>query len=287
MLKSLETYRILATFSLINKYFWKTKIGPIFSIVLPFIFMLIYFVLGSSSNSSDKLSYFISGFPAYLSMSIIPLSIVTLPSMNIEFKNSILLRKIKTSGINKFEYNLICLIYFFVASIVFSIITIILFLLFCVNNIQKLDSINWGTLTYGIIILSLVSICFGMFISTFIKTSLSAQLIGFAIFIITLTFSGQFIPIQVISSVDAIKYISLLSPLNYATNIFNVASLSATNGSSNSIFDFVNDFSFAGFEGQSILLYNVWQKIVFTFVPFLLIAVFETLSIYFFKWTGR
>ena len=77
MLKRWEKYRILATFSLINKYFWKTKIGPIFSIVLPFIFMVIYFVLGSSSDSGDKLSYFINGFPTYLSMSIIPLSIVS------------------------------------------------------------------------------------------------------------------------------------------------------------------------------------------------------------------
>lgn len=287
MLKRWEKYRILATFSLINKYFWKTKIGPIFSIVLPFIFMVIYFVLGSSSDSGDKLSYFINGFPTYLSMSIIPLSIITLPSMNIEFKNSILLRKIKTSGIDKFEYNLICIIYFFIASILFSIITIILFALFSASDISRLGSINWGTLTYGIIFLSLVSISFGMFISTFIKTSLSSQLIGFAIFILTLTLSGQFIPVQVISGVEAIKYISLLSPLNYATNIFNVASLNAINGSSNSIFDFSNDFIFAGFSNQPITLYNVWQKVLFVFAPFVLIGAFEALSIYFFKWTGR
>ncbi|WPL38948.1 ABC transporter permease [Malacoplasma iowae] len=287
MLKRWEKYRILATFSLINKYFWKTKIGPIFSIVLPFIFMVIYFVLGSSSDSKDKLGYFINGFPAYLSMSIIPLSIVTLPSMNIEFKNSILLRKIKTSGINKFEYNLICIIYFFIASILFSIITIILFALFSVSDISRLGSINWGTLTYGIILLSLVSISFGMFISTFIKTSLSSQLIGFAIFILTLTLSGQFIPVDVISGVEAIKYISLLSPLNYATNIFNIASLKAVSHSTNSIFDFTNDFIFTGFSDKPITLYNVWQKILFAFAPFLLIGVFETLSIHFFKWTGR
>lgn len=286
---SLEKFKIMATLSLINKYFWKTKIGPIFSTVSPFLFMIIHYALTSSVGDSNDLTYFVNGLPTYLSMSIIPLAIITLPSMNIEFKNSILLRKIKTSGIQKIQYNIICIFYFFMLSMAFSLLTLIFFLMFSAKNIEYVKHIDVGTLIYGILILSLTSISLGMFASVFMKAPLSSQLIGFAIFILTLTFSGQFIPVEVISKVEAIKYMSLFSPLNYGANILNIACLKAADGFTNSIFDFNKGFSFYGFGGTDniINLYDVWQKAVFAFVPIALIVIFEILSIKFFKWTGR
>lgn len=285
----IEKYKFMTVMSLINKYFWRTKVGPIFSFATPLVFMLIYFSLGQSNGESD-LSFFINGLPTFLSMTIIPLSIVTLPAMNIEFKNSIILRKIKTSGINAFQYNLICFIYFFIASLGFSLFVIILFLIFVAKEIDLINFFNAESLIYGILMLSLISISFGMFLSTFIKTPLTSQLLGFGIFILTLSLSGQFIPIQVIGGVDAVRYISLFSPLNYSSNIFNISCIQAANGYSNSLFDFSSTFVINGFgaPGQNeVFIYDIWQKVLFTIMPIILSISFIAISTKFLRWSGR
>lgn len=285
-----KDYKMIAIVTLINRYFWKTKIGPIFSILLPFIFMLIYFALGSSIDPENKLKYFVNGLPSYLSMCIIPLSIMTLPAMNIEFKNSIVLRKIKTSGISVIKFNLISVLYFYIATLVFVVITLILFLLFCSSDISAIDYINHLSVYYGVLVLTTTSICFGMLISTIVKSSLSSQLIGFGVFILTLTLSGQFIPIEVISKVDVLKYVSLISPLNYCTNILNIGCLEPYAGFTNSAFDLSKGFAIYGFANtgsQEIYLYDAWQKILFIVMPYILIVSFEFFAIKFFKWTGR
>lgn len=289
----IEKHKLVSIFVLINKYFWKTKVGPIFSTTLPFLFMIMYFALSNNNSSSSFGSNsFVNGLPTYISMSIIPLSIITLPSMLIEFKNSIILRKIKTCGLNELGFNGLCLIYFFIASISFTLITMIIFLLFSINKFNSLNFINWGTLIFGIIFLIFLSISFGLLLSTFIKTGLSAQLIGFAIFLLTLCFSGQFMPLSLVGSVDALKYMSLLSPLNYATNILNIASVESVGISTNSLFDFNNPFIIFGISKEpgnkpELLLYDIWQKVLFIVMPIVLFISFEILSIKFFKWTGR
>lgn len=293
MINDFKSFKVKSTLFLINKYFWKTKVGPIFSIVFPFVFMLIYFALGNSKENRDSTSMFVDGLPAYLSMTIIPLSLVTLPSMNIEFKNSIVLRKVKTSGIDSKGYNLILFLFFFSISMLFVLFTLIIFLCFASKDISKIESINFGSMIFAILMLTMTSITFGMMLSTFMKNPLSSQLSGFGIFILTLTLSGQFIPVQVIGKVDALKYLSLLSPLNYGTNMFNIACITPVSGYSSSLFDFSSDFaipSFSSFEAGSpsvINLYFGWQKALFVFVPFILVGAFSFLSIKFFKWSGR
>lgn len=300
-----ENYKISAMFILINSYFWKTKVGPIFSLVTPFIFMVIYYVLDISGDDS-KLSIFVNALPAFLAMSIIPLSIVTLPSMNIEFKNSIILRKIKTSGINPLIYNVITFCFFLAMSLLFSLFTLMVYFIFLASQNSLETHINIGTLLYGILALSIVSITFGMFVSVFVKNPLSSQLSGFGIFVLTLTLSGQFIPVEVISKVDAIKYISLFSPLNYAANILNIACIAPVDGYNNSLFDLSSEFLIYGFPSNPttstfventptipeipkpiIVLYEVWQKALFIFMPWILSGVFGSLAIVFFKSSGR
>lgn len=282
-------YKYLSVVMIMNKYFWKTKTGPIFSIAMPLVFMIIYIALGSEESPLD---YFISGLPAYLAMTIIPLSLMTLPAMTIEFRNSILLRKIKTNNIGSLQYNMICLLYYFLISLAFAFSVMILFIIIvAAKNASQLSAINWGSLIYGMLMLILSSIAFGLFLSSFLKNIMSAQLISTGLYFLTLVLGGQFIPIQVISQMDAIKYISLFSPLNYATSLLNISSLAPAIGFTNNIFDLSQGFDMlsSGFGGNTsnIHLYDQWQKILFIIMPFVLTATLTGIGIKFFTWSGR
>lgn len=291
-LNKIFNYKFLSILTIINKYFWKTKTGPIFAIVMPLIFMIIYFALGETGNKGEQIAYFLNGVPAYFAMTIIPLSILTLPAMIVEFRNSILLRKIKTSGVNSINFNLTCLFYYFFISLAFALFVFLIVVIISSGDISKLNSINWGGVVYGILFLILSSISLGLFLSSFLKNNMSAQLIGTGIYFLTLILGGQFIPIQVIGRVDAIKYISLFSPLNYSTSLMNIASLPtpATLGSDNNIFNFSSSFQIVNSldpSGTAITLYDVWQKILFVFMPIVLSVILFPLGIKFFKWTSR
>ncbi len=103
----------IAVVSLINKHFWKSKIGPISSIVLPVMFMLMYKIM--SIGVSDGI--FALSLPTYLTLSVLPLTLITLPQVICEFKTSIILRKISVSTITKFKFTFILLSYYFIALI--------------------------------------------------------------------------------------------------------------------------------------------------------------------------
>ncbi len=120
-------------FSFIFKFFFKTKVGPIISQVFPIIFMIMYIIINAMKNadlspSQRSSAYFVSGFPTYIVLSIIPLSFITLPQTMVELKNSILLRKIKTSGFTKSRYLAFTYIQYFFFALVSVTITLIIYL---------------------------------------------------------------------------------------------------------------------------------------------------------------
>ncbi|MGL4952037.1 MAG: ABC transporter permease [Mycoplasma sp.] len=161
-------------------------------------------------------------------------------------------------------------------------------------------NIRWGGLIFGLFSLFMVAISFGILIGVLFNSSLSVQLIGFGIFFVSLLLSGQFIPIQVIGSVDAIKYISLLSPLSYSLGLINnsLVEIDSTflspeiidsfNKGSN-IFDFSNTFWITALsKNQEIInIYEPWHKGLNIFMPFALFAGFNFISWKKFKWSNR
>ncbi len=87
---------------LVNKFFWKSKIGPIGSLVLPLAFMTIYKIM-SYVNGLEDVDIFTSGLSTYLSLAIAPIALITLPQIMVELKNSIVLRKISISRVQNFN----------------------------------------------------------------------------------------------------------------------------------------------------------------------------------------
>ncbi len=212
-------------FNFIFKFFFKTKVGPIISQVFPIIFMIMYIIINAMKNadlppSQRSSAYFVSGFPTYIVLSIIPLSFITLPQTMVELKNSILLRKIKTSGFTKTRYLTFTYIQYFFFSIVSVTITLIIYLsLLNVGVAKDMDNVNWGNLIYAIIMLILSSNAFGIMLGSIFKSAMVTQLFGVCMLFIVMAFGGLFMPVSVIGDVMPIKIVSMFLPTNYSINL--------------------------------------------------------------------
>lgn len=277
--------KLLSVVKIINLYFWKTKIGPLFAILLPLGFMLIYYAICSSTKNYE---YFKIAMPTFISMSIMPLSILTIPAMNIEFRSSIILRKIKTNNINATEYSIISYLYYIVLNTVAVSITIGMYTLFMLNHGGGFEYINIGSLIYAILTLVLVSISLGTFLSIIIKNALNSQIIGFALIMFCLLLSGQLINIYIVPRVDILKNIAYIFPLVYPLSDLNIATLFSND---NNVLNFDNDWIYQEFRSNGsiaqYLIYSAQQKIIFAIVPWAWLIALQAASSWSFRWVVR
>ncbi|MGL6125214.1 MAG: ABC transporter permease [Metamycoplasmataceae bacterium] len=277
--------------ALINKFFWKSKVGPLTMFLLPTGFMLIYFVVG---NSRDGNSFFVQAFPSFIALSVLPVTLISLPQMLVEIKQSVILRRISTSSITPIKYNLIVSAWFFLMCCFSTLFVIILFLCFLNKDVsEELAHINWGEFLIAILMLYITSIATGIVLSSVSKKSSTVQLIGLSFMLLTITLAGYFIPISVIGGIDAIKYISLFSPINYSTSLLNNVLLEPVNGVSKSIFDF-SDFFITDFTDQkedgsfgSLLIITSWQKALNLVMPIVIFTGFNFIAYKKFSWSSR
>lgn len=291
MLKIKNKNAEIAIVSLINKFFWKSKIGPITTFALPLIFMTIYNLI-----SKDEKLVFVNALPAFICLSILPITLITLPQMLVEIKQSIVLRRISTSSVKPIKYNLLVSSWFFIACICSTIIVFIIFLCFLnVDTSKFLSYINWGEVIYSLLMFYIVSISVGILIASLSKKSSVAQMIGIGIMFITLILGGQFIPISVIGKIEAIKYLSLFSPINYASSLLNNClinpefseSYDLGSGSIFSITDFSMEAQGAPGVSNRIIIISKWQKILNLIMPELIFIGFNFIAYKKFEWSTR
>ena len=128
----------IAVLELVNKHFWKSKIGPLSALIIPLFLMVIYKIL-----SKNESSLFIGGLPSYFSFSILPLCFISLPQMIVEFKTSIILRKIANSRITSVKFILIVILYNFTMILSVTFLIILLYAIFLnVNAKAGFEYIN-------------------------------------------------------------------------------------------------------------------------------------------------
>ena len=208
----------IATLELINKHFWKSRTGPLSALTLPFFLMLIYRILGQ-----DDITLFTSGLAAYFSFSILPLCFISLPQMIVEFKTSIISRKISISKITKSKFSLIILSYNFIAIFVATLIITLLYATFLGSEAPKVfENIKWPELIYSLFNIYISCLSFGLLLGVLINKIILIQIIAFLLIIISITFSGQFIPVNVLARSLAIKIFTLFSPTSYSLNMMNM-----------------------------------------------------------------
>lgn len=208
----------IATLELINKHFWKSKTGPLSALSLPFFLMLIYRILGQ-----DDISLFTSGLPAYFSFSILPLCFISLPQMIVEFKTSIISRKISISKITKSKFSLLILSFNFAAILFSTLIITLLYAIFLGTDApSEFGSIRWPELIYSMFNIYISCLSFGLLIGVLINKIILIQILAFFLIIVSITFSGQFIPVNVLARSMTIKIVTLFSPASYSLNMMNM-----------------------------------------------------------------
>lgn len=220
-MKNNDATQEIAVLSLINKHFWKSKVGPITALAIPLFLMIVYKIIGK-----DEIEVFTGGLPSYFSFSILPLGFISLPQMLVEFKTSIILRKISTSKVTAIKFCTIMLAYNFVAILSANILIILFYAMFLnVDAPDAFATINWWELLYALFNVYISTLSFGLLLGVLINRNNLVQSIGFCFVIVSITFSGQFIPISVLYRSGAMQYISLISPTSYSLNLMNVVLL--------------------------------------------------------------
>ena len=118
------------------------------------------------------------------------------------------------------------------------------------------------------------------------KKSATVQLTGLSFMLLTLILAGHFIPISVIGGIDAIKYMSLFSPINYSTSLLNNVLIMPIDLDSSSIFDF-KDFVISNTGSEPIIIIASWQKILNLVMPPIIFVGFNFISYKKFSWSSR
>ncbi|MGL5246255.1 MAG: ABC transporter permease [Mycoplasmoidaceae bacterium] len=299
--ESLSRNRVLAQF--LVTYFFKSKLSPIISFLLPVLFMLMYYVL--SMNDDGGIQLFFGSLAVYISFSILPVTLISLPQIVVELKNSIILRRIKNSGFTKNNFLLLIFLLYFFLALIFTLLIIGLFFIFLYtlndpNNIRKdLINIDIGGFIYSIFFFIISSLSAGILLSSIIKNVSYSLLSGLIVIIVTTIFAGQFIPLQVIAGNEAFRYISLFSPLTYGASLFNTLLITPAQAGAagptidqmQNIFDFSSQFTVYPIgppgEGELLVVYTSWQKALNVIMPIIVPICFSLLSAKFFKWFGR
>lgn len=297
--ESLSKNKVLAEFLI--KYFFKSKLSPIISFLLPILFMLVYYVTSSNSNTNG-ISFFFGSLPVYITWSILPITLISLPQIIVELKNSIILRRIKNSGFTKNNFLALIFILYFLLSVFFTIVIIGLFFIFLStmndpDNIKNdLLNIDVGGLIYSIFFLIISSLSVGIFLSSIIKNVSYALMSGIIVMLVTTILAGQFIPLFVLAGTEAFRYLSLLSPITYGASLLNNILVSPivppdfvgpTIDQMQNIFDFTSKFVSQSQDGEMIVIYETWQKGLNVIMPIIVSVGFSIVSIIYFKWFGR
>ncbi|MGL5640143.1 MAG: hypothetical protein ACRDCD_00585 [Mycoplasmoidaceae bacterium] len=305
-------------YSLINNHFFKSIINPFFSFLFPIIFVAI---LGSLLGYSSLLG----GLIAMPSMTI---SLLVLPLTIFEFKNSVLLKRIAVTNIKTWMFLFAMISYYFLITIISTITTILLSMaLFSqywsigeeISSVttalgnenvlapslsEYFTNAEWGGIIWGIILNSLVGSSIGFLAVSFSKSSLILQGILIPILILSQFLSAMVLPIAMIKEIDAIWYLTYISPFRYSSGLINesfngiisLSNIPEINGndliikaslSPSLIFDVNSVFSVLNSKGEMTEIFGMADKIINLIMPFVISLIFMGISLKTFKWSTR
>lgn len=288
----------LATLNLMHKYLLKSLWGLLISLIVPITYLLLFLAI---SINKDNPGFYINSIYAVLGISVLPISLLTIPAMNIEFRKSIFLRKLKLENVSRYRYNLLVFTYFFLVQLAICLINFIFYISIAaitknmnlysknINIWDAIKKINYGAVFYSIFMLLTVAISFAILLSTFIKSSLLAQIISIGIIFLSLLFCGVVIQIEEWDKVTFLRYVSLFSPLsqpilsiNISTTI-NFINLQTWDFSLNNLFDFSSNVVLV----KDKIIFQNWFKPLFVFLPIIYSSLFLVFGIRNFNFSSR
>ncbi|MGL5640422.1 MAG: ABC transporter permease, partial [Mycoplasmoidaceae bacterium] len=171
-----------------------------------------------------------------MTFQVLQTGIQILPEAIIEFKQSVILKRIGSTPIKAIDFVLIMMSYYFcVIFVQFWWIVLWTTLAFgfiefgtgipeVTDKILGIDllwkgNVDWFSFFITSMYTSVLAIVVGLFIASVSKSSIHSQVIGGITFFITMFLSGNFISIQTIDSMGAMKYISMITPFRSVNNL--------------------------------------------------------------------
>lgn len=307
---------------IINIHFWKSIVGPFFAFGFPLIFVAI---LGT-------LIGYQSMFAALISISSIAVALAAMPQAIFEFKQSTLLKRIGITPIKPWMFLLTAAGYYVGIMIIGTIITFSLSLLIFMGNFDVgkeiakttvqipgvsapitdvpvlafsisdiLANTNWGGFIWSLLMCIIISTSLGMMIMSVSKNIMMISGLGVPILILSQFLAGQVLPFSMLRPVDALWYMSYITPLKPAVSMLvessqgtfespydpanNVVNLLPT-GSIN-IFDINSQFHVMETTRFKEPVFSVAENVLNLILPFVWTGLFVFISLKKFKWTTR
>ena len=238
-----------------------------------------------------------------MTFQILQTGIQILPEAIIEFKQSVILKRIGATPIRSIDFILIMISYYFsVIFVQFWWIVLWTTLAFGFLNfgnatggtntgIELLFSgnVDWFGFFIASMYTSVLAIVVGLFIASISKSSIHSQVIGGIIFFVSMFLSGNFISIQTIDSMEGMRYVSMITPFRSVNNLTYIA-WNSTNPYA--IFQPWNNAVFPLFSSNTAeqnMTYTIesWFIWFSWIMPFVIIVTLVALSAKFFKWSKR
>lgn len=269
-----------ALFYILNKSFFKTFKGIIYTFVLPLLFLIMFkFIFQSVAFTKDPTTNNLINQINLLSYTLLPLAtmLILLSSSIVEWKNSVFLKRIDNSGISKLSFIFVLWLYYFLISIVgFLFLFSFSFVLGQSDYINTFKNMNWGYIILGILLISFTSISLATLIGGIFDNNGIVQGIVVGIFFISIFMSGMLLSPAMFEKSDVTRYITYFIPFKHAMFVFLYGAFGVTNMKSpGAIYNhsgYVRGFDYT----------QIWQPIL---IAVLLILIFLLVSLKTFKWS--
>ncbi|AGR41979.1 ABC transporter ATP-binding protein/permease [Spiroplasma diminutum] len=209
---------------LLLKYYYKGFAVPFFLFFFPLILL---FLEGFAFKSMDKEGIFLHNIVGSLAiMQIISVGIFIIPQTILEFKNSVLMKRIGATNIKPFFFILTVVI----MGIFFMLVGFLWTLLWA--GIMFGGDLGWSTISLPVqigasipfLLLTLVqSISLGMLLASVFRSTTAYIAVSNILYMPIAFLGGSFIPINVIMDSPILKYATYINIFKYSTEPFNNA----------------------------------------------------------------
>lgn len=280
-------------FKLIAAQYWKSKSEMFFMFIFSIVFIAVFgYIFAASSNYSAEA--FMASLSGIFLLQVIQGGMQSMPTAIMEFKTSVLLKRIGATPIKPYMFVLTAASFYFAMTIL-QIFWMLLWMLlfFSFQNFVTFtgasidgyslifgsaSTIDWGGYSFSLFYGLLLAMFIGLFIASISKSALASQSIGMAFFFTNMLFAGLLFPIETINKIDWLSKISYIAPFRYVSALSSVAWNGV--GGAGSIFDPVGlNAASLGFQN-----YDNWLDL---FMPIVWIGLLSFLAIKYFKWNVR
>lgn len=286
----------MAILKLINKYFIRSIVGLVCLFGVPLFFALLFFAIGENE--------FITSFPLISSIGILSSTLMIIPTMMIELRKSLILKRIGAAKVSKHYFLIILFSYFYCVSLIAIAYAFTIFAI--LGTIRYGSHATWvkhriGDSIYSSLVLSTISVIVSIGIGMNIKNSMIASAISFCIIFFAIFTSGLLMPIAQVRQIDGLVWIGYIIPFDWPIimmqEAWGVGSFVKENDQSifymdtDNIWNIHNAFNIYVLDKvgklKEIELISKFAKGWNIFAPYVFIGIFAPSLPLTFKWTER